>query len=286
MPLGNHTSQFFANVYLNELDQFVKHKLKAKYYIRYVDDFVIFGASPVLLCQYKDIINNFLQEKLHLRLHSDKSKVCLLDKGVPFLGYRLFPHHKIPRKANIRKFEANLKNLKVLYHEKQIDREKVIESLEGWMAYARHGNTYKYRRSLLQIFNKSFPIYHKSQLAHSRKSRNFFRKYYAGKIEFSVQKTKLLLHKGFSIAEITQIRNIKEGTVWDHLINLIENGQISVWKVMPKAKIIRLLNIIKDCDEPLKQIRERLNTNSITFNEIACVRAHLKMKQKIKKRVP
>ncbi len=282
MPLGNHTSQFFANVYLNELDQFVKHEIKAKYYIRYVDDFVIFGNSFRLLQQHKTAINNFLQEKLHLILHPDKSKVHSLDGGVPFLGYRMFPRYKIPRKANIRKFEVKLKNLKVLYHEKQTDREKVIESLEGWMAYAKHGNTYKYRRDLLRMFNKTFPIYHKDQLAKSKKSTNFFRKVYSSKVEFSVQKTKLLLNKGLSIQEIAQIRSIKEGTVWEHIINLIEYGQVSVWKIMPKVKIIRLLRIITDCEEPLKQIRERLKTKRITFNEIACVRAHMKMKNKIK----
>jgi hypothetical protein len=281
MPLGNHTSQFFANIYLNELDQFVKHEIKAKYYIRYVDDFVIFGNSPRVLHEYKDRINHFLREKLHLRLHPDKSKVYSLDRGVPFLGYRMFPHHKIPRKANIRKFEVKIKDLKVLYHEKQTDREKIIESLEGWMAYAKHGNTYKYRREILRMFNKTFPIYHKDQIIKSKKSTNFFRKFYASKVEFSVQKTRLLLHKGLTIPEIAQDRKIKEGTVWDHIINLIEYGQISVWNILPKSKIVHLLRIITDSEEPLKQIRERLKTKRITFNEIACVRAHLKMKRKI-----
>ena len=73
MPLGNLTSQFFANVYLNELDQFVKHKLKAKYYIRYVDDFVILHNNKQTLETYKEKINNFLKT-IKLELHPDMHK--------------------------------------------------------------------------------------------------------------------------------------------------------------------------------------------------------------------
>ena len=80
MPLGNLTSQFFANVYLNELDQFVKHKLKTKYYIRYVDDFVILHSSKEQLENWKKEIEIFLNEKLKLELHPDKSKIINLSK--------------------------------------------------------------------------------------------------------------------------------------------------------------------------------------------------------------
>jgi retron-type reverse transcriptase len=74
MPLGNYTSQFFANVYLNELDQFVKHVLKVKYYIRYVDDFVILHESEEQLNIWKQEISRFLTEKLQITLHPDKSQ--------------------------------------------------------------------------------------------------------------------------------------------------------------------------------------------------------------------
>ncbi len=98
MPLGNYTSQFFANVYLNELDQFVKHVLKVKYYIRYVDDFVILSHSKEELELYKENIDRFLTEVLHLSLHPDKSKVLLLDQGIPFLGFRIFTNQRAQRK--------------------------------------------------------------------------------------------------------------------------------------------------------------------------------------------
>lgn len=115
MPLGNLTSQFFANVYLNELDHFVKHQLKAKYYIRYVDDFVILHDSKIVLEEFKSKIDNFLKEKLKLELHPEKSKILILDHGINFLGFRVFYHHKLIRKKNIRKFERKLLSLKEEY---------------------------------------------------------------------------------------------------------------------------------------------------------------------------
>ena len=104
MPLGNLTSQFFANIYLNELDYFVKQHLKAKYYLRYVDDFVMFHTSPIVLQEWKEEIARFLEEKLKLQLHPDKSKVIPLSRGVEFLGFKVFPHHRLLKRRNMRYF--------------------------------------------------------------------------------------------------------------------------------------------------------------------------------------
>lgn len=94
MPLGNWTSQFFANVYLNELDQFAKHELHAQYYIRYVDDFVILHKSKAALETYEQQIKTSL-EKLKLELHLNKCKIIPLRRGVNFLGYRIFYKYKL-----------------------------------------------------------------------------------------------------------------------------------------------------------------------------------------------
>ncbi len=284
MPLGNHTSQFFANVYLNELDQFVKHVLKIKYYIRYVDDFVIFSNSIKELQEYKNRINIFLKERLFLELHSDKTKILNLRQGIPFLGFRIFPYHRIPRKTNLRKFQGKMNELRVLYKENQLNREQVVECLEGWMAYAKQGNTYKYRRNLLRNFNKNFPIRNKREIIISKKIKNFFRKYYSSKVEFSSQKTLLLLRKGLTVSEISKERVIKEATVWEHCVNLIEHGQLAVWSILSRRKIVYLLQKIRDSEESLKQIKERIYDKRVTYDEIACVRAHLKMKEKIKQK--
>lgn len=114
MPLGNLTSQFFANVYLNELDYYIKHNLKVKYYLRYVDDFIILHDSKEKLLLYKWLINNFLRQRLKLGLHPEKSKIIPLHNGVNLLGFRVFYKYKLPRKSNIKDFERKLSNLYTL----------------------------------------------------------------------------------------------------------------------------------------------------------------------------
>jgi hypothetical protein len=148
MPLGNLTSQFFANVYLNELDYFVKHVLRAKYYTRYVDDFVIMHGSKEVLENYKNRINQFLKTELKLELHSDKSKIIQLRRGVKLLGFKVFYHHKLVRKSNLKKFLRNLEKLCENYKAGLIVGEDVLESVQGWFGYAMHGNSYKLRRRL------------------------------------------------------------------------------------------------------------------------------------------
>jgi len=151
MPLGNLTSQFFANVYLNELDYFVKHKLGGKYYIRYVDDFVILHKSKVQLEIWKIEIDKFLREKLKLELHQQKSRIISLSKGVDFVGFRNFYYHKLLRKRNLRKILFRIKK----YKEGEISEEKILESFQGWNAYAKWANTLKLRRRVArEIANK------------------------------------------------------------------------------------------------------------------------------------
>ena len=100
MPIGNLTSQFFANVYLHELDLFVKHKLAAKYYIRYVDDFVILHSDKNLLETWKTEINDFPKYNLKLDLHPEKSRVAELRHGITFLGFRIFRYYRLLKKSN------------------------------------------------------------------------------------------------------------------------------------------------------------------------------------------
>ena len=169
MPLGNLTSQFFANLYLNELDQFVKHKLKAKYYLRYVDDFAILHESEKQLEQWKIEINHFLKENLKIELHPSKSHVLDLKSGINFLGFRVFYYHKLVRKSNLKNFDRKFNNMRILFNEEIIGREKALQSLEGWLAYCSHANTHKYRKHLIRNFNKHFS--HGSKLlVHNKKN--------------------------------------------------------------------------------------------------------------------
>jgi len=157
MPLGNLTSQFFANVYLDELDQFVKHTLKAKFYIRYVDDFVILHNDRKLLESYKKQIDSFLKRTLDLELHKQKSKIYSIDRGIPFLGFRVFYFHTLLRKTNIRKMEKRLERFKSLYDQGVVPYDTIYESFQGWMGYAKDANTYTLRQRVAAHVETYFP---------------------------------------------------------------------------------------------------------------------------------
>ncbi len=280
MPLGNLTSQFFANVYLNELDQFVKHQLRAKYYIRYVDDFVILHKDKRTLEYYKDNINRFLQKNLALELHPSKTRLFTLQNGIDFLGLRVFFHHKLIRKKNIKKFERKFWDMKNLHKSGMISRENAVEKFEGWLAYASHANTYKYRRNLVRMFNHAFPADSGNNAGSVKKCRNFYRKIDETNFPFSSQKTLHLYKEGMSVREIAHQRAIRESTVWEHFAKLVEYNQLSLWKLLPREKISRILARINSPNDRLKEIKERINDVAITFDEINCVLAFVKKKGK------
>ena len=157
MPLGNLTSQFFANVYLDELDQFVKHKLRAKFYIRYVDDFVILESDTEKLEFYKWQIDAFLKKKLNLQLHKDKSKILKLGNSIHFLGFRVFYYPRLLKKSNLRKMMSTLQILKERYGYGELDYDPIYDFMEGWIAYARNANAYRLRKKILADFESKFP---------------------------------------------------------------------------------------------------------------------------------
>ena len=157
MPLGNLTSQFFANIYLNELDQYVKHELKIEYYLRYVDDFIIIHRSKERLEYYKQEINKFLLEKLEIELHPEKTKIIPLSKGITFVGFRTFYHYRILRKKAQMRIKTRINNWKEQKDKGIIERQEALERLLGWMAYAINGDTYKLRRKIMSLFNQLLP---------------------------------------------------------------------------------------------------------------------------------
>ena len=139
LPLGNLTSQLFVNIYMNEFDQFVKHKLKVKYYIRYADDFVILSESRNALEQLIAPIKNFLKSRLKLELHPDKIFIKTLVSGVDFLGWINFSDHRILRTATRRRMF------------KRIKQNPTNETLNSYLGLLKHGNTY--RLKTLEDFN-------------------------------------------------------------------------------------------------------------------------------------
>jgi len=148
MPLGNLTSQFFANVYLAELDEFVKHRVRAKYYLRYVDDFIILERNRALLADYLKSISVFLLQNLKLELHPEKSRIIPLHSGITLLGFRAFYHCRILKKSNQRRIWKRLAAFDRLLKEGKISRERIMLSLAGWNGYAMMGDTYNLRTKI------------------------------------------------------------------------------------------------------------------------------------------
>jgi hypothetical protein len=148
LPLpDNLTSQFWANCYLNELDQFVKRELKCPAYLRYVDDFLLFGHSKRGLWAWKRAIMDFLP-RLRLTLHGRSCTVYPVSNGIPFLGFVTFPTHRLLKRRNgvafARRFRRQLEQLAA----GDLDYADLEASVRGWLAHAAHGDTYGLRRAL------------------------------------------------------------------------------------------------------------------------------------------
>jgi len=154
LPLGNYTSQFFANVYLNNLDYFIKHRLQTKYYIRYVDDFVILHKEKKTLLKFRGKIEKYLKN-LRLELHPDKSEIHALRNGITFLGYRIFYHYKLLRKRNISYFLRRFNKKINLYKNGLIEKKDLESFLQGWFGYSKFANTYNFRKNIEKIMNRN-----------------------------------------------------------------------------------------------------------------------------------
>ena len=140
LPLGNLTSQLFVNIYMNKFDQFAKRELKAKYYIRYADDFVFFSENKKWLLNIVEPIRKYLQSKLKLELHPNKIYLKTIDSGIDFLGWIIYPHHQILRTKTKRRM---LKRLR---------KNPKPESMVSYFGLLSHGNTYNLQRELKKIF--------------------------------------------------------------------------------------------------------------------------------------
>lgn len=153
LPIGNLTSQLFANVYLNQLDQFVKHRLKARFYIRYMDDFVLLAPDKAILWGWRSQIEQFLKERLALELHPKSSIFPVGPRCVDFLGYRIWPSFRLLRKASVKRMKRKMRRWQRLWAEGQpLDLARVRASLMSWLGHAGHANTYRLRKRLLGEF--------------------------------------------------------------------------------------------------------------------------------------
>ena len=155
LPVGNLTSQFFANVYLNALDQFVKHELKAKHYVRYVDDFVLLSDSKAQLESWKLQMSVFLEKTLQLSLKAD-ARLASISQGVDFLGYVVFAHHRLVRQRVVKHCKAKLalwqRERACKLRVNHIDFGKLQALVGSYWGHFEHANSVRLRQNLFAEF--------------------------------------------------------------------------------------------------------------------------------------
>jgi hypothetical protein len=156
LPIGNLTSQHWANVYLHPLDLFVKQELHCPAYLRYCDDFLLFAVDKSTLHRWRDEIVGFLQT-LRLTLHEDKAQVFPVKSGIDFLGWRLFPHYRRLRRENVRFAIRRLRWQQAAFARGELDLDALTTSIQAWLAHAAHGNTYQLRRRIMGQFTFTPP---------------------------------------------------------------------------------------------------------------------------------
>lgn len=141
LPLGNLTSQLLVNIYMNEFDQYVKHQLKARYYIRYADDFVFLSEDRSWLEALVPKVDDFLTEVLQLSLHPNKVFIRTLASGVDFLGWVHFEDHRVPRTATVRRMRRRLRD------------HSTEEARQSYLGLLSHGNAYELQQSVLNLYS-------------------------------------------------------------------------------------------------------------------------------------
>jgi len=143
IPIGNLTSQLFANVYLNELDHFVKRELREKYYLRYMDDFLILGLDKKHLHEDKELIKTFLRDRLKLTMHPKKADISPVDKGVDFLGYVLRDGERYLRKSTVKRFMKKKRRYEAMAKRGKLTEESLRNTIASWCGYAKFANSYQ-----------------------------------------------------------------------------------------------------------------------------------------------
>ncbi|MBI1791857.1 MAG: group II intron reverse transcriptase domain-containing protein [Acidobacteria bacterium] len=151
LPLGNQTSQFFANVYLNGLDRLIDEKLRPGVWVRYVDDLVLFDGDKHRLRLIREAIEQELSA-LRLTLNPSKSRIHRCAEGVTFLGWRLFPGRTRLVRDNVIRFGRRMKRLQYDFAAGTVDWERVEQSVRAWIAHASFGNTWVLRERRLERF--------------------------------------------------------------------------------------------------------------------------------------
>lgn len=157
IPLGNLTSQLFVNMYLNELDQYIKHAHREKYYIRYMDDFVIISNDKERLQFLRVDIENFLNKTLRIKTNS-KTQVFPVGvskgRSLDFLGYRIYATHRLLRKNSVNRIKRKAKAINLGFKSGKIRKDKLKLIFSSWIGHASHANTHNLKVKLLKIIKE------------------------------------------------------------------------------------------------------------------------------------
>ena len=162
IPIGNLTSQYFANIYLNELDYFVKHTLKVPVMIRYMDDFILLTKTKEEAKKLKETISIFLRDHLKIELNA-KSRYYPSDMGVNFCGYRIFPDYRLLRTNSKKKIKKKVKKWNLQYEQNRFNADKVFQSLNSWKGHISHCDSYRLEQKILNsckfFYDTSYDAY-------------------------------------------------------------------------------------------------------------------------------
>lgn len=147
LPIGNYTSQYFANIYMNELDKYIKEELKVKYYIRFMDDGILLVENKQKAKELLEKIKTFLEENLKLKLNK-KTTYMPIKKGCIYCGYRVYLDYRLIKRANINRIKKRIKKWNKLWEKKEYHFKEWNQSFCAWKGYAQHANSYRLIRSL------------------------------------------------------------------------------------------------------------------------------------------
>lgn len=153
LPLGNTLSQICANIYMNEVDQYVKRKLRVKYYIRYMDDSIAIMPSIPEAKEVLELVRIYVKDKLGLDLNEKKSKVFPLNQGVNAVGYKIYATHRLLRNDCKKKIKRKVKAMPHLIAEDKLTVKKAEQMLNSWLGHASHANSYNFIKGLTTKHN-------------------------------------------------------------------------------------------------------------------------------------
>lgn len=155
LPIGNLTSQLFANIYLDQLDHFVKERLKEKWYARYMDDFLIIHTDKNHLKQLKQKIGLFLNNELNLQLHPKKLMIKNVIEGVPFVGYRIFYDHVLIRGNTLKRMRKNYRGKFKAFKQNSLTQEELNQTIYSIRGHFKYASTYHLQQKMFKNANTS-----------------------------------------------------------------------------------------------------------------------------------